>query len=99
LLFLCGEVSIKRSYFICEECKKPYYPLDKALGISPSIVTKRLAKALTWLAIFMPFKHVKDFMYDTFHISVSETCLQDITHKMGVKLIKIQKFRVEDRKL
>jgi hypothetical protein len=62
--------------------------LDKALGISPSIVTKRLAKALTWLAIFMPFKHVKDFMYDTFHISVSETCLQDITHKMGVKLFK-----------
>ncbi len=85
---MCGDVSIKRTYYQCTECKAPYYPLDNSLGISQSIVSKRLAKAATWLTVFMPFKHVKDFIGSTLQIPISETCLQDITHRLGVKLFK-----------
>lgn len=51
-------------------------------------MSKRLAKASTWLTIFMPFEHAREFLHNTLAVEISETCLKDMTHRIGTKLYK-----------
>jgi hypothetical protein len=64
------------------------YPFDDVLGISKSVVSKRCAKAATWLTVFMPFDHARKFLLNTLELAISETCLKDITHRIGLKLYR-----------
>ena len=88
ILSLSGEIKFKRSYYQCPECGESYIPYDDFLGIGNSMLNKRSAKALSWLSIFMPFEHVKAYCKEIMSIDVSETCLKELTQRIGSQLHK-----------
>lgn len=66
--------------------KKDYYPLDEILGISRSKASKRLAKAITQIAVFMPFKDTKKLLFDLAGVELSATFIENITVQIGTRL-------------
>lgn len=35
--------------------------------------------------IFMPFEHAREFLHNTLSVEITETCLNDMTHRIGTK--------------
>jgi len=60
--------------------------LDETLEISRCKASKRLAKAITQIAAFMPFKETKKLLADLIGVDVSVTFIEDITVKVGNRL-------------
>ena len=50
------------------------------------MLSKRCAKAVTWLSVFMPFEHVREYAKEIMGVEISETCLKETTHRIGSKL-------------
>lgn len=57
------------------------------------MLSKRSAKALTWLSVFMPFEHVKSYYKDIEGIDISETCLKETTHRLGSRIHEIMEVK------
>jgi hypothetical protein len=83
---LSGKISFLRRYYKCPKCGHRYFPYDDYLGIGSSMLSKRCAKAVTWLSIFMPYEHVREYCKDIMDLEISETCLKETAHRIGSKL-------------
>ena len=88
ILSLSGKLKISRRYYKCLECAKLIYSTSGLKDIGRSQVSKKFAKVSSMMMIFEPFDHAKRLIKEGFNINVSETCLRDIAHRIGVKLYK-----------
>lgn len=83
---MSGAVSFQRRYYRCLQCGHTWVPYDEYLGIGSSKLSKRCAKAVTWLSVFMPFEHVREYAREVMGVEISETCLKETTHRIGATL-------------
>lgn len=57
--------------------------MDEKLGLSRSKASTHLAKAITWLSVFMPFNEVKKILRGLLGVSVSTTFIEQVTVRVG----------------
>lgn len=67
----------------CKNCGTEYYPLDEELELSRSKASKHLAKAVTWLSVFMPFNEVKKIFAGLLGVAVSTTFIEQVAVRVG----------------
>ena len=83
---MLGDCIIHRARYFNTDSKTDYYPLDETLGLSRSKASKRLAKMVTQISAFMPFKETKKMIFDLAGIKISTTFIESITVQVGNKL-------------
>lgn len=81
-----GDVTFCRSYYICQECGHYEYPVDEVLDISSGVLSKYCAQSAALMSSFVPFEHSRYFIRQFLGINISETCLKQLTHRIGLKL-------------
>ena len=86
ILSMLGSTIYYRGRYICQKCGETYYYTDEKFGLSRSKASKRLAKSITGLAVFMPFAEVKKQLFNLLNIKVSATFIEQITVRIGEKL-------------
>ena len=57
------------------------------------MMSKHCTKATSCLSVFMPFKHVSNFLRDIMGLEISVTCLQDTVYKIGDTIYQKQLFK------
>ena len=57
--------------------------MDEKLGLSRSKASKHLAKAITWLSVFMPFNEVKKIFAGLLGVSASTTFIEQVAVRVG----------------
>jgi hypothetical protein len=83
-----GTVSFKRQRYRCHNCGEEYYPLDEQLEICRSRASKRLAKAITQVGIFIPFEDVRKLLKELLLIPLSVTFIEQVAVRVGNAIFK-----------
>lgn len=87
LMTLLGTGTLHRARYQRED-GKAWYPLDERLNISRLKSSKRFAKVINQLAIFIPEKHVKEHIRSILCIDVSVTLISQLVTRFGDTLHK-----------
>ena len=82
-----GEATLNRARY-CSENGDNWYPLDEKLGLSRLKSSKRFAKIVSQLAIFMPEEHVRKQLNSILDINISVTFISQIVTRFGNTLHK-----------
>lgn len=88
IISLLGTTTYHRGRYICHKCKQTYYFVDEEYDLSRSKSSKRLAKSIASLSVFMPFADVKRNIYDLLQIDVSTTFIEQLSVRIGDTLYK-----------
>jgi len=83
---MLGRIIYHRGRYHCQGCGKTHYFLDEEFELSRSKASKRFAKSITGLAVFMPFAEVKKQLYTLLNITISATFIEQTTVRIGEKL-------------
>jgi len=86
VLGMIGSVIYYRGRYNCCKCGQTYYYSDEEYGLSRSKASKRLAKSITGLAVFLPFAEVKKQLFNLLNVEVSATFIEQITVRVGEKI-------------
>jgi hypothetical protein len=55
LKFDCGEIELKRAYYVCPDCKQSTFPLDETLNLSTEMEQGRLREKMSMLGALVPY--------------------------------------------
>lgn len=80
-----GEVVLKRARYITNK-NEAWYPLDEKLGLCRLKSSKRFAKVVNQLTIFMPEKHVKKQISTILNLNISVTLISQLVTRFGNSL-------------
>lgn len=83
---LVGSVSLERPYFYCGVCRKGFYPLDEALGLSAHTKQYDVQEAATELALEMPYERAMQVLSKWTDASASDCTLHDLVQDFGARL-------------
>lgn len=79
---LVGTVEVKRARFRCQRCKEDIYPLDKAIGMSPSErMTLGVRERSLWAAVELSYEKTHQFLKKFTGLEVSRKKI----HKMALE--------------
>jgi hypothetical protein len=84
---LLGEGRLKRARYRSEKGEE-WYPLDEHLGLCRLKSSKRFAKVVNQLTIFMPEEHVKKQISSILGIDISVTLISQLVTRFGNTLHK-----------
>ena len=60
---MVGQIRLERPYFYCRRCKKGFYPLDEALGLSEGKAQYDLQRRMGKLAKELPYSVAEELFY------------------------------------
>lgn len=87
---LVGSVTVERPYFYCEACRHGFYPLDEALGLSPTVKQVDVREAACDLALEMPYERAAELLDKWTDASMSDCVMHDMVHEMAEGLTVLQ---------
>lgn len=60
LKFDCGEIELKRAYYVCPKCKSSSFPLDEELNLSPEMEQGQLREKISILSTLISYHQVPE---------------------------------------
>lgn len=60
LKFDCGEIELKRAYYVCPKCKASSIPLDEELNLAPEMEQGRLREKISLLSTLVSYHQVPE---------------------------------------
>lgn len=83
---LVGSIRLERPYFYCPSCRKGFYPLDEALGLSERQKQYDIQEAATELALEMPYERAALLLDKWMDASISDCALHEVLNQVGADL-------------
>jgi hypothetical protein len=80
---LFGQVTYKRSYYLCPACRQGFYPLDQQLGLRPGEISAELESLTGMTGTQIPFEQSRDLFEALTLISVSDHTVAKATQAIG----------------
>lgn len=80
---LFGEIILKRSYYLCSECRKGCYPFDKQFGLRPNQLSAELSRLVAMTGVELPFMAGRNLFEALTHVSVSDQTMSKATQSIG----------------
>jgi hypothetical protein len=82
-----GKVSSQRAYYLCPECHRGRFPLDKQLGLRPNGLSAELTRLAALVGVQMPFGTGRDLLEKLALVSVSDQAMGKATREIGQKVM------------
>jgi predicted RNA-binding Zn-ribbon protein involved in translation (DUF1610 family) len=60
LKFDCGELELKRAYYVCPNCNESSFPLDEKLNLAPEMEQGRVREKLSLLATLVSYHQIPE---------------------------------------
>ena len=83
---LCGEIWVKRGYYLCSECRCGHYPLDRQLGLRPNALSAELARVVALTGVQLPFQKGCDLFEELTQLSISDQTMRKATLQVGQRV-------------
>ena len=83
---LFGKIIIRRSYYLCPECRTGQYPLDKQLGLRPNQLSAELSRLVAMTGVELPFMSGSQLFEALTYISVSDQAMAKATRAVGKRV-------------
>jgi hypothetical protein len=80
---LSARFDLERPYFYCVPCSHGFYPLDEALGLSPSARQHDVQDLAGWLATELPFEVAEDAMSRSTGIAMSSAAIHETVGRIS----------------
>jgi len=84
---LQGRVSYGRAYYLCPDCGRGYYPLDKRLGIRPGEMSEEVVKQAALLGVQDAFGAARETLKELTLLELSHSSIQKASQMMGEGVI------------
>jgi hypothetical protein len=84
---LQGRVSYRRAYYLCPECGRGYYPLDKRLGIKPGEMSDEVVKQAALLGVQDAFGAAQETLKELTLLDLSHSSIHKASQMMGAGVI------------
>jgi hypothetical protein len=75
---MIGEITLRRPYFYCENCKKGFHPLDDVLILSDSVKQWDMQEAGASVAAELPYNKAQELFEELTGLSMSDHTMHDI---------------------
>jgi len=86
IVSLCGETTVRRSYYHCSSCGKGYVPLDATLGLDRGCTSVGVRTKVGRLASMIPFGDVSLELWLLCGIALSSNTAWRIAESMGERV-------------
>ena len=83
---LVGSISLERPYFYCPACRKGFYPLDQALGLSEHQKQYDVQEAAIDLALEMPYERAAALLDKWTDASASDYFIHGVLNQVGANI-------------
>jgi len=83
---LVGPVTLARPYFYCCACRKGFYPLDEALGLSSRTKQYDVQQAAAELAIEVPYAEAATLLGKLTDASISDCNVHEVINEVSSQL-------------
>jgi len=83
---LIGSITLHRPYFYCHKCRRGFFPLDEALGLSKHKIQPDIQKLEAWLASEMPYETAVETLERCAGIKLSNHHAHDIANEIAEEL-------------
>jgi len=80
---MVGQIRLERPYFYCRRCKKGFYPLDEALGLSEGKAQYDLQRRMGKLAKELPYSVAEELFEDLTGVRISDRKMHEVTNEIG----------------
>jgi hypothetical protein len=80
---LFGGLSVKRAYYLCGDCGRGCYPVDRRLGLRPNAMSAELERLAGMTGVQLPFGKGRDLFEALTLISLSDQTLAKATQAYG----------------
>lgn len=81
-----GKIKVKRSYYLCANCRQGKYPLDAALGLRPNALSAELTRLAALIGVQLPFDTGRDLLESLALVSISDQAMGKATRQIGEKV-------------
>ena len=80
---LFGRLSVKRAYYLCHDCGRGCYPVDRRLGLRPNAMSAELERLAGMTGVALPFGKGRDLFEALTLNSLSDQTLAKATQAYG----------------
>lgn len=91
-----GEVTYRRRYYECEQCRAHRLPVDEAWAVEPGCLSPRAKAWGSDLATALPFREARLWLEQLGGVPISLSTLWRVTQQAGAALVAVERARLEE---
>lgn len=83
-----GQVKVRRAYYLCPDCHRGSYPLDRQLGLRPNAMSAGLERLAGMVGVEVPFGQGSQLLEKLTLVSLSDHSLDKAAQAYGEEMIQ-----------